>query len=334
MVSSNKTETHPEKPYSKSGPILANTNISICPKPFIDKISIVVTPDKSHGHEMYKAFFSDLGILTTLIDAPKPKNKEYTFAKRIVLDCLVDVKKYPHIQIGYDSQSQRITKFRLEFVPVDLQPTGMEELHIVLGGWIEDGWEYVRNHGQITRLDIAMDFPNLYMESFLLLPAQGISSRTWSFDGRLQTVTLGKKSGNQTLIYDRGEKRKSKGQPFLGKVGVRVERRITKLGNSPVSKIASFKNPFATITLLEKIPPLPPVEATSKPAKEHWQLFCDSVRVRQLTNALAVISDERRTIYRKHLKQHAAPWWNPDAIWTHWPVMLEEMIFTGKLPLM
>ena len=54
-------------------------------------------------------------------------------------------------------------------------------------------------------------------------------------------------------------------------------------------------------------------------------MFCDSVQVRGLTDALALLPVERRTKYRKHLKAHPQPWWNPEKIWQSWPAMLDEL---------
>ena len=56
-----------------------------------------------------------------------------------------------------------------------------------------------------------------------------------------------------------------------------------------------------------------------------WMMFEDSVNVRGVTAALALLSEERRTRYRKHLKQHPHALWNPDAIWIKWPDMLNEL---------
>ncbi|WP_273726094.1 hypothetical protein [Brucella gallinifaecis] len=318
---SNKTETLPEKPESNSHQLM----------PFIDKISIVVKPDKERGHAMYQELITDLDQKDYFLDGPKPKG-EYQFSKRIVLQTATKLKHYPLIQVRYLKEQKLIERFRLEFVPVDLGTEGMEELHMVLGGLIEDGWDYVRKHGKVTRIDVTIDIPQIPMESFLLLSSQGISSRTWSMSGSLQTIIFGKKTGNQTIVYDRGAKRKAQKQSAEGKQGVRVERRLSKLPSLKVAELKKLENPFAKLTLLEKLPSNPPSSATSPSQIGQWQMFCDSVQIRQLSNALTLLSEEKRAVFRKHIKNHAAPWWDAEAIWSNWDHVLEDMKFIGKLP--
>ncbi|MFS2325367.1 hypothetical protein U2P60_08190 [Brucella sp. H1_1004] len=330
---SNKTETHPEKPEINIHQQAATTGINSLkyPIPFIDKISIVVTPDKERGHAMYQELITDLDQKLYFSDGPKPKGV-YQFAKRIVLQTATQLKHYPLIQFRYVKEQKLIERFRLEFVPVDLGADGMDELNIVLGGLIDGGWGYVRKHGKVTRIDVSIDIPDVSMENFLLLSHQAISSRTWSMGGSLQTIVFGKKAGNQTIVYDRGAKRKAKKQSDEGKQGVRVERRLSKLPPLNVAELIKLENPFAKLTLLENLPSTPPPSAKSLPQKGQWQMFCDSVQIRQLGNALALLSDEKRADFRKHIKQSAAPWWDPEAIWSNWENVLEGMKFTGKLP--
>lgn len=333
VTASNKPESLPEKPETTSQEIASSPNsLSLqFPVPFIDKISIIVCPDKDRGHAMYQEVFADINQKDYFVDAQKPKGG-YQFAKRIVLQTAEKNKYFPLIQFRYSKEQKLIERFRLEFVPVDLGPEGMEELHMVLGGLIEDGWDYVRKHGKVTRVDVSIDIPNVSMENFLLLSHQGISSRTWSMGGQLQTIVYGKNTGNQTIVYDRGVKRKALKQSNEGKQGTRLERRLVKLPELTVAKLSNLPNPFAKLVLLEKLPAHPPPSAKSHPQKGNWQMFCDSVQVRQLSNALALLSEEKRTEYRKHIKQNATSWWDVDAMWSSWESVLKEMKFIGHLP--
>ncbi len=68
------------------------------------------------------------------------------------------------------------TRLRLDFVPVDLGPQGIQDLHIVLITLMPGGWEYFLKHGKITRLDVAVDFPGLAMDDFHFLPTKGATS--------------------------------------------------------------------------------------------------------------------------------------------------------------
>ncbi|NKC27780.1 hypothetical protein HED52_03575 [Ochrobactrum ciceri] len=91
-----------------------------------------MTPDKSRGHMMYQELFTTLDQKTEFLDASKPKGG-YQLAKRLVLQSVDQLKRYPLIQFRYLKDHKLIERFRLEFVPVDLGSNGMEELHIVMG---------------------------------------------------------------------------------------------------------------------------------------------------------------------------------------------------------
>ena len=56
-----------------------------------------------------------------------------------------------------------------------------------------------------------------------------------------------------------------------------------------------------------------------------WDLFRCTVEVKGLQAALAMLPEDKRTVYRKYLGAHGQPWWDPKAIWANWPVMLDEL---------
>jgi hypothetical protein len=80
-----------------------------------------------------------------------------------------------------------------------------------------------------------------------------------------------------------------------------------------------LSNPFKAAKLLKM--PGPPV-SEKKPYM--WSLFTDSVSVRGLPAALALLPSEKRTAYRKHLKLFEHELWTPDEIWAKWPACLAE----------
>jgi hypothetical protein len=296
------------------------------PAPFIDKISIVVNPSENVGHDMYMSFFETLEDHTMFVPTPKQKVNGYTYGRRINLQSVIDFKKRPLLQLKHDKELQQITQFRLEFVPVDLGRDGMDELNLALGELAEDCWQYVLKQGRITRIDIAVDLADLAMNAFLYLPVQKTSVSHWKTNGKLETSIFGQKKGKQLIIYDRGAKRKANGQSALGKTGVRIEHRLTKV-NYKVSEIALIPNPFQKMVLSKRLPAVPPDRA---PKESDWLQFCDSVQVRGLDNALALIPPQRRTVYRDHVKSEAAAWWQPDLIWKQWQPMLSSLGFVSS----
>ena len=61
-------------------------------------------------------------------------------------------------------------------------------------------------------------------------------------------------------------------------------------------------------------------------------MFGDSVQVRGLTAALALLPKERRLKYRAYLKSHPQPWWQPADLWEHWQEIVEESRLTAFKP--
>jgi hypothetical protein len=311
------------KAYSNKTQTLPKNSKSTVPKPFIDKIAITVFPEPTKAHEIYMAFQETFDDNEVFKNVAGGKKNGFTTARRIALDALVDPKKYPFLQLKYYKEAQYVEKLRLEFVPIDLGEVGMEQLDIALGEIMDDGWAYLRAHGKVTRLDVTIDLPMISMDSFLYLPQQGLTMRSWKVNGQLETATYGRNTGNQTIIYDRGAKRKAKGQSTVGKTGVRVERRITKSINMSVQDLVGLQNPFAGLKFTQNLPSTPPPETK----ENQWLQFCDSVNQRGLSNALALLPAERKTAYRKYVAANPKPWWQPDAIWEHWPSMLKGINF-------
>jgi hypothetical protein len=304
---SNKTQTLPENPPK-------------APKPFIDKITVVLDPaTERDAYYTHHELFTVLDDKELCKDAGKgAKWGPYKVAKRLMLPSLVDEKKYPLLQYAYSGQ--KADQLRLEFVPVDLGHDGMTGLHAALAMMVNGGWGYFVKHGRVTRIDVTVDIPNTRMDQFLFLPQQALTTMQWNVDGHLQSLVFGKENGNQTLIYSRSAKRLAKGQDWAGKPEVRIERRLRNLKNMKVSGLPSLPNPFSAMQMTLNLPGPPP------DGKDwEWSIFEDSVKIRGLNAALALLPEERRTKYRKHLAAHPQPWWNPDAIWAQWPAMLDEL---------
>ena len=330
---SNKQETLPEKPRTPPLSSLPTIETNTSPAPFIDKLSVVLTPPSDkEGHEIYTSLMSSMDDKPqkpgssdgTFIDAGSgAKWGKFKWAKRIPLDSIVDVKKYPLLQCAHGGKI--VTDLRIEFVPVDLGAQGMKELRMQLGGLLDGGWDYIVKHGKITRIDISVDFPDRAADDFCFLPVQATTSTEWRTDGKLTGYTYGKPGGNQTLIYDRGEKRKKQKKSWKGKEGVRVERRIRQPAANTLSKLPEFPNPFAGMSFVGM--PGPPPEG-QKSMHYVWDLFKCAVEVEGLSAALALLPEEKRTLYRAHLKAHANSWWDPAAIWQKWPTMLEKLKIT------
>jgi hypothetical protein len=94
-----------------------------------------------------------------------------------------------------------------------------------------------------------------------------------------------------------------------------------------LSKLADLPNPFAGMKLVENMAP-PPATDLSTDGKVHWRwvMFCDSVQVRGLSGALALLPKDRAQDYKKHLAAHQKSWWQPEQIWSYWPLISEKFL--------
>lgn len=279
-------------------------------KPFIDKISLVVTPvddqDASEIHSAIWAQFEDNAVFQNA--GNKPKTGGYNVVK------LISLPGMPHRPyFSYKHAGGKAEKIRIEFNPRKIGGIGLMNLHSVLSSIVPGGWGYFVHYSRITRIDVAVNIPDIRMDEFLFMPQQGKSAMKWGVDGHLQSFRLGLPKGNQTLVYSVKQKRLAKGQVWAGKSVVRVERRLRNPPTKKLTDLEDLKNPFASMVLTEVMPPPPKSE---KPWQ--WSMFEDSVHVRGLAQALALLPEDRRTKYRAHLKTHAKPWWHPDDIWLHW----------------
>jgi hypothetical protein len=308
---SNKTQTptsNSENDPVKTGPF---------PAPFIDKISIVVDIPLSAQAEIHSAFWQSADDHSWLVNSPKGKGYGFNYAKRIVIDHIAAQEKWPQIQ--YRMEGKLAVKLRLEFVPVDLGAIGLADLSSKLICLMDDGWAFITTHGKITRLDVSVDIPNMMMNDFVCLPKQGATSQAWSVNGHRQTYVIGTPKGHQTLIYSRDAKRKAKKQSWSKPPEVRVERRL-RTQNLNFSNLADLPNPFDAFKIARPLQGPP----TGEP-NYVWNFFKDSVEVRGLVAALALLPEKKRTLYRKHIGQWPHPKWDKDVIWSQWPEMLADL---------
>ena len=123
---------------------------------------------------------------------PGGKGKGFSIAKRIALYSIVDFKRLPLLQVAYEKPTQRITKVRLEFVPVDHKPQGMIELRAAMIGFLDHGWAFIAKHARVSRIDVSVDLPGVRMDSFLFLSQQAATTTRWTLKGTLQNFASGR----------------------------------------------------------------------------------------------------------------------------------------------
>ncbi len=313
---SNKPKTHPENALQVDlSPAKGHSSVGEY-IPFIDKLSLIIKPEnEEHAHQIHSNIWKQFADKDVFQFAGADASKGYQSAQLIAL---ASTHHRPLLQ--YRSDGKLAHKLRLELNPRKIGFQGLVELHSVLTSVIPDGWPYVIEHGRISRIDVAVDIPDVRMDEFLFLPEHPTKVMRWLVNGHLESLTHGVKKANQTLIYSIKKKRLAKAQPWAGKSVIRVERRLRKPKEAKLAELATMQNPFASLVMTENIPGPPAGEKDWQ-----WSMFQDSVNVRGLACALALLPSDRRTKYRQHLKKHQQPWWHPKAIWDNWPGMLESL---------
>jgi hypothetical protein len=287
------------------------------PTPFIDRLTVTVkVPTKSDGFEMFKAMH--LAFADSKVFHHAKHSKGYKWARRIALDSVVASAKWPFYEIDYEDKC--VTRLRIDFVPVDLGLTGMQDLNLELTTLMNNGWGYIATHGRISRLDVAVDFPDVEMDQFHFLPKKGATTKQWSSDGKLQTYQHGKAKSSHTSIYNRKAKRIAQGKPWAGKQGIRVERRLINPGIA-VTALPELLCAFSGIDMVQRH--IGPPITEQKPYI--WHLFQNASEHMGMEAALGLLRVDKRKAYRKHLKANLVDWWDEDAIWAGWPKMLSDL---------
>jgi hypothetical protein len=317
FAGSNKVKTLPQEPDQGPSEHPEPLSPGHQLQPFIDKISIVITPpDEEQAHLSYKAIMLMADEPEVFINAgPKTKWGKFNFAKRIPL-----TKSPARPLFQAELKAKKAVTIRLEFNPRKVGADGFVELQSILMCLIDYGWGSVIEHGKITRIDIAVDLPSTRPAAFAVLPQQALVTKDWAVNGKLETFAMGKPKGNQTVVYNKKKQRLAQKQPWDGPSVTRVERRLRNPPISSLKELPNLPNPFHAMTLVEM-----PDAPENEKQKWIWQLFKDAVTVRNLPAALALVPKERRTMYRAHLEKHQHELWDPDAIWKNWPAALNEL---------
>ena len=311
-VPSNKHQTLPEIPLNTAITSLPIGPSASGPQLLIDKLSIMLTPASKEDAELIHGLVFPWFNETSIFQSAK-KQGGFDCSWMIALPGTGE-----RVRLDYKYEGHEASRCRLELNPSKLGAHGLADLDHVMP--FPNGWSYVIEHGRITRIDIAVDLPGLQMQQFLFMPHQGLTTKTFGQNGQLETLVLGQPKGNQTVIYSKDKEQLSKGKHHCGPSIVRVERRLRHPAVKLLKNLHQLANPFAAMMMTMQSPEPPPGEKLSR-----WTMFLDSVSVRGLAAALALLPEERRTMYRKHLKTQAHSAWDPDAIWNQWPGLLKDL---------
>lgn len=315
-VPSNKHQTLPEIPLNTA--ITSPPIGSSAPGPqlIIDKLSITIKPaSKDDAYSIHCAVYTAIND-TSVFQSPKKKGGQFQVVHEIALTTSAE-----RVRFEYAHEAGLAVLCRLELNPSKLGEMGLAGLHSVLASIMPNGWAYVIEHGRVTRIDLAADIQGLRMNQFLFMPHQGLTtSHVFGVNGHLETMYFGKPKGNQTRVYSKKKEQLVKGHAFCGPSVVRVERMLRNPKIVALKNLDQLDNPFVSMVMTIPLPGPPPGEKPNR-----WAMFEDSIKVRGLAAALALLPEDRRTMYRKHLKTQAHLMWDPAAIWSQWPGLLKDL---------
>lgn len=290
------------------------------PRLFIDRI--VVKLDFLPGEAAHYTHIA----LFPLFDDPecfsgtKPANT-MQIEKKIVLASVADSKHDAHFIYRYaDQQAQWM---RLTLHPRDMGLQGFEDLHNVLGQFTDNGWGSFVTGAKVTQIEVSVDLEGIPFNNVHVLPDQAKTVTVYKSGQQIETFYFGKSKSNQTVVYDRGAKRKTQGQVDKAGPCTRIERKKSGL-NLKVHELGKLSNPFSHVKFID-IPAISPPDE----AKEYlWTLFTDAVAQRGLDPALKLLPQAKRSAYRKYLAAQKKSWWMPTTIWQSWPKVLDDLKLT------
>ena len=245
----------------------------------------------------------------------------HEISRNIVLESVANEKHYPHFIYRYaDKQAQWI---RLTLHPRDMKLKGFEDLHLILGTFVEGGWGKFVSTAKVTQIEASIDLEGIPFNSVHVLPDQAKTVSIYRSGQKTETVYLSKSKSNQTVIYDRAAKRKQQGNESKSGDCTRIERKKSGV-NLKLHELEKLPNPFTHVKFVNVPANPPPSEA--KPYQ--WALFTDAVAQRGLDPALKLLPQAKRTAYRKYIADNKRPWWMPELIWSGWPNVLAELKLT------
>ena len=229
----NKTKTTPKIPKKIT--------------PFIDRMTVGVNYEPNDNSASIHANIWNQVKDTAVFAQAKPGGS-YNRAWRIKLNSAVQIKHFPILRYRYtEGYAARLS---LTFSPHDLGPKGLEELHATLTSIVPQGWGLFVEDGQVTMLEVSVDLPGIPIGSCHPLMQQTTVVKSWSSGGKLETLLFGKKDGNQTRIYDRAQKRKSKKKAWRQGDITRVER-VLRNQNLPLNQLPELPNPFSGMKFID-----------------------------------------------------------------------------------
>lgn len=270
----------------------------------IDKISIVLEVNDKHHHAIKERLEEMLPEHGYKITRPR-----YKFSAKIYLE-------YPDIyaEVSICPKHPSYPFFRVEFNPA---AGYVNDFKVIVKQILPGGYEQLVEGGKCTRIDAAVDVHGIDINDLIVLYPKMRKTKGFYNNGKLETYTLGIKYGETEIcVYDKAAQIKMLNEkneiklPIPKQPVTRIE--VRKKKGYPFKEIASVPNFFEGIQISSYFSFAPVKD------KERFNLFLEVCRSRGAVDALKMLSEASRVLYRKMIQSCKLVWWNPQQIWGGW----------------
>jgi hypothetical protein len=277
----------------------------------LDRLSVCFTdPNYDNVKGTCGLLLSD-HYMKTITGMKVNANARYAVQARIPMPFMSDgVDKHP-ICFEAGPKHEGLPSYRLDFNPAKLSAEGIDQLKVLLDSIIDATPQEFFSEGRVTRVDVAVDLVGPTVDHMFVLTERkqkhGVYSNRY---GVPETVYLGTPRSSRVVAY-------TKVDNTTGTVGTRLECRLKP--KCCGKNIVELKNPLAKMKLLS-VAVLNGL-ALGFPA----QLLADSIRLRGVKRAIAILSAEQRKLISKALASSESLLPNPEELWAGWPDALMKV---------
>lgn len=173
------------------------------------------------------------------------------------------------------------------------------------------GYTNVVTHGFVRELEIAVDYVGKHTKDYLFYrPGVHSGEHVKGNHQAAGTYYQGALTSDlQTCAYNKAEQLKDIGLSCPFDKLMRIEAKF-RHSEVKASELAAIPNPFSKLLVCS----MPDLHKVSHPEPVIWQSFLARSTAFGVSNALAAVPHKYKQQIRTILKQHCAPWWNPETL--------------------
>lgn len=212
-----------------------------------------------------------------------------------------------------------------KFVRLEFNPSKgfLPEIGLLLNMVFPQGVKGILEHSACTRGDLTVDCHGIDINDLLVWYPQFQRTQSFCRSGKLQTYYLGATDSSLRIcVYDLVAKLKRENykrnckHEIPGHAVTRVEARVRK--DVALKSLGTIPNPFKAlhIATYSRLP---------KAHDEKFNLFMEVCRSRGTQDALLMLDESTRKVFRQKLETGKCKWWQPDDIGMQWPLVVKTL---------